>query len=172
MSEKRKTVTKSEALEQIKLECFKGVLEQMLLTYKEKNHDYGGSFDKTLDEFGLVAAVVRMADKMNRLEALIKSDEQLVKDESIRDTLQDLANYAVLTLVYTDEATSSDGYLQSVQNKMQKDIDDRELLQPKDIADGMIDEMARQTEKNVLEARLALESTKRKKPEQTKLNLK
>lgn len=123
-----KTVTKLDALKKIKLDCFHGILEQMLRTYKEKNHDYGGSFDKTLDEFGLVAAVVRLEDKVNRLAALIKSDNQLVRDESIRDTLQDLANYAVLTLVYTDEATHSEWYLQDVQNKMQKSVDDSTLI--------------------------------------------
>jgi hypothetical protein len=79
-------------------ERFGAVLTQMFDTFKAKNHDYGNSFAKTFGEFGLTAPVVRMNDKMERIKTLVKSDAQ-VKGESIRDTILDLANYAVLTLV-------------------------------------------------------------------------
>lgn len=78
---------------------FKEVVNEMISTYVRKNHDYGNSFDKSLDKFGLVASVVRMGDKMNRIESLVNKDAK-VKDESIKDTLLDLANYAVMTLVW------------------------------------------------------------------------
>ena len=65
--------------------------------YERKNRDYGNSFDKTLNEFGVVAGLIRMNDKMNRIKSIYNKDTN-VKDESLEDTLIDLANYAVMTL--------------------------------------------------------------------------
>lgn len=81
--------------------AFKEIAKGMIETFVKKNHDYGNSFDKSLDKFGFVASVVRMGDKMNRIESLIYKSS-LVKDESIRDTLLDLANYAVMTVMWMD----------------------------------------------------------------------
>ena len=78
---------------------FKNITEEMLHTYIRKNHDYGDSFNKSLDKFGILASVVRMNDKMERIESLM-SKEALVKDESIKDTLLDLANYSIMTIVW------------------------------------------------------------------------
>lgn len=85
--------------EETKLTINKMILDEMRDTYIDKNSDYGDSFDKTIDEFGLVAPAIRMSDKLNRFKKLIKA-QQNVKDESIEDTLLDLANYAVLTLMH------------------------------------------------------------------------
>lgn len=67
----------------------------LLQTYISKNKDYGNSFDQSIDEFGLIAGVVRMADKLNRLKTLINKPRSEV-DESLRDTALDLANYAAM----------------------------------------------------------------------------
>ncbi len=67
----------------------------LLQTFIEKNSDYGNSFDQSIDEFGLIAGVVRMADKLNRLKTLINKPRSEV-DESLRDTALDLANYAAM----------------------------------------------------------------------------
>lgn len=77
------------------------IFREMLDTYKAKNADYGDSFSKSYQEFGLTAPVVRMSDKVERLKSLSKGEAQ-VKDESIRDTLIDLANYAIMTVVELD----------------------------------------------------------------------
>lgn len=84
-----------------KIAIFKQITNQMAQTYSAKNHDYGNSFSETVAEFGLVAAATRMMDKMSRIKAFAKlSPEAMrVKNESIEDTLLDLANYAVMTLV-------------------------------------------------------------------------
>ena len=43
---------------------------------------------------------IRLGDKFSRFKTLSRSGyEQQVKDESIRDTLIDLANYAIMTIV-------------------------------------------------------------------------
>lgn len=80
---------------------FKDLTGKMCETYIRKNHDYGNSFDKSLDKFGLVASVVRIGDKMNRIESLVQK-KAMVQDESIRDTLLDMANYAIMTVMWMD----------------------------------------------------------------------
>lgn len=73
------------------------ILNEIRQLYSRKNADYGNSFDKTLDEFGLVASATRMSDKFNRFKSLIKNPAQ-VPDEKIEDTLIDLASYAIMTI--------------------------------------------------------------------------
>lgn len=80
---------------------FKELCKSMMATYVRKNADYGNSFDKSLDKFGIVAAVVRLGDKMNRIESLAGKKAQ-VTDESIRDTLLDMANYSIMTIMWLD----------------------------------------------------------------------
>ena len=77
---------------------FREITDYMYQIYEKKNADYGDSFSKTFDEFGLTASAIRINDKTERFKKLIKQDAQ-VQDESIKDTLLDLANYAVLTLM-------------------------------------------------------------------------
>lgn len=80
---------------------FNDVIEEMLGLYSRKNKDYGGSFDESLDDDGLLVAKIRIKDKLNRFSQLIDTDAE-VKDESIRDTLIDLANYSVMTINWLD----------------------------------------------------------------------
>jgi hypothetical protein len=86
---------------------FKDIVKGMIETYVRKNHDYGNSFDKSLDKFGLVASVVRIGDKMNRIESLVQK-KAMVQDESIRDTLLDMANYAIMTVMWVDNQKKYD----------------------------------------------------------------
>lgn len=81
-------------------EAFDAITDELKDTYIKKNHDYGNSFDKSIDKFGLTAAVVRMNDKMERLNSLLNKDAKV--DESIRDTVMDLANYCIMTAMYLD----------------------------------------------------------------------
>lgn len=66
--------------------------------YVAKNHDYGDSFGKSYAEYGMTMACIRLEDKLNRLKSLTKFGSQQVIDESIEDTLLDLANYAIMTV--------------------------------------------------------------------------
>lgn len=67
-------------------------------TYIKKNSDYGDSFGKSFEKYGITSAMVRMEDKWNRMENLvIKGAAPLVGDESLKDTILDLANYAIMT---------------------------------------------------------------------------
>ena len=69
--------------------------------FRRKNHDYGDSFRKLYVKWGLKASAIRLEDKLNRFETLIDVESE-VSDESIRDTLLDLANYAILTVIEMD----------------------------------------------------------------------
>ncbi len=75
--------------------------ERMVSIYRKKNADYGNSFDQSLDEDGLLVAKIRIGDKVRRFLSLTKEGVEVqVKEESISDTLLDLANYCVMTIVY------------------------------------------------------------------------
>ena len=77
-----------------------GIYEELKAVYKAKNHDYGNSFDESLDSFGLVASVVRISDKWNRIKALWNKDGEAKVKESLEDTLLDMANYCVMTVAW------------------------------------------------------------------------
>ena len=84
------------------LQQHKQLLQQIHDTYVKKNHDYGDSFSRSFKKYGLVAAMVRMEDKWNRLDNMALGAEQKVADETIRDTLLDLAGYCIMTTMELD----------------------------------------------------------------------
>lgn len=79
----------------------KKVCDELTELYRKKNHDYGDSFHITFEKWGLPMAAIRLGDKLQRFETLIRA-ESAIKDESIRDTLVDLANYAIMTVMELD----------------------------------------------------------------------
>ena len=74
--------------------------ENLSETLIAKNADYGNSFSESYKKHGLVSATIRLEDKLNRLNNLLKNEAQV--DESIDDTLLDIAGYAILTLIARD----------------------------------------------------------------------
>lgn len=79
------------------LEKHKELCDRIHDTCVAKNHDYGNSASDLYNKFGLISYIVRMNDKMNRINTLIKREAE-VKDEKITDTLLDLANYCLLAV--------------------------------------------------------------------------
>lgn len=76
--------------------------------YAKKNHDYGDSFHEQFLEEGWASVRIRLTDKLKRFKQLTKNPEsQQIKDESVRDTLIDLANYALMSVMELDEVTAS-----------------------------------------------------------------
>jgi hypothetical protein len=67
--------------------------------YIKKNHDYGDSFGQTYEKLGIISAITRISDKYNRLVSLGTGQEQMVQDEKIEDTLLDMANYCLMTVI-------------------------------------------------------------------------
>lgn len=78
----------------------KKVCDELTDLYRRKNHDYDDSFHITFEKWGLPMAAIRLGDKLQRFETLIRAESQV--DESVRDTLVDLANYAIMTVMELD----------------------------------------------------------------------
>ena len=74
------------------------VADEVRSTLIRKNRDYGDSFAKQYSKYGIMCGIIRMDDKMSRLETLVSGHEAEVA-ESIEDTLLDLAGYAILCAV-------------------------------------------------------------------------
>lgn len=83
-------------------EEFKRVEKELLSLYRRKNHDYGNSFHDTWLEEGAAMARIRLSDKLARFKKLSRGEQSKVTDESIRDTLIDLAAYSIMTIVEMD----------------------------------------------------------------------
>ena len=76
--------------------------------YKAKNNDYGDSFTAVRKKYPN-AILIRLNDKLSRLEALMGGREQKITDENIKDTLLDMANYCLMELVeMTVDANGAD----------------------------------------------------------------
>ena len=82
---------------------FEDITKSMSSIFRKKNHDYGNSFEQCLNEEGLAASRIRMGDKWNRFKQLSKGVQAQVNDESLRDTLIDMANYAIMTVMWLDK---------------------------------------------------------------------
>ena len=70
----------------------------MIQLHTSKNKDYGNAFSQSYNEFRAVMSIIRINDKLNRLKTLVRQNSE-VKTESVTDTLIDLANYAVMTIM-------------------------------------------------------------------------
>ena len=94
-------VTKGEGKDENKktdADRFKEITDKMFETFKAKNHDYGSSFSNLFKECGMTYAYGHMAEKLERVKSLMK-DEAKVKGERMKDSLLDLANYAIITVM-------------------------------------------------------------------------
>lgn len=82
---------------QDKLKAFDQITAELRAILEKKNNDYGDDNIGVLGERGLF---VRIWDKVQRLKQLVWNSKELkVKDESIEDTLMDLANYSIIQVI-------------------------------------------------------------------------
>ncbi len=80
----------------------KEVQKEAFELFSKKNKDYGDSFAT----YGPVGVLVRMGDKIKRLISVTTNGVHLVDNESLRDTLIDLHNYAAMGIMLMDEEKS------------------------------------------------------------------
>jgi len=73
--------------------------------YVSKNDAYGDSFSKTFNELGIISSVTRMNDKMERIKSLVMGAKE--NDEKLEETLRDLANYAIMTIMEIESKNES-----------------------------------------------------------------
>ena len=105
-SEKKWTKVEDEMVVD-KYDRHKNICNELHELYLKKNADYGDSFGRGFSEYGMIMPIIRLEDKLSRVKRLSLSSEQNVKDESIRDTLIDLANYAIMTIVELEESRNA-----------------------------------------------------------------
>ena len=82
-----------------RVEQMKKVHMEGLELFKKKNADYGDAFAN----YGAIGVLVRMGDKIQRLQSITSKNISLVNDENIRDTLIDLHNYSAMAIMLLDE---------------------------------------------------------------------
>ena len=87
-----------------RVEQYKTIQEEALSLFKRKNHDYGDAFA----DYGTIGVLVRMGDKIRRLQSIEKNKISLIHDESLRDTLIDLHNYSAMAIMLMDEKCTDD----------------------------------------------------------------
>ena len=86
-----------------KVERFRELTTKMAKLYEQKNTAYGDSFGASVKKYGMISALTRISDKFNRLENLILHPDINTGDERIVDTLEDLAAYAIMTLIEMED---------------------------------------------------------------------
>ena len=82
-----------------RIEQMQKVQTEGLELFKKKNQDYGDAFAN----YGVVGVLVRMGDKIARLQSITRKAVSLVNTESLRDTLIDLHNYSAMAIMLLDE---------------------------------------------------------------------
>ena len=86
-----------------KVERHARICKEMNDIYERKNHDYGDSFHETFVEEGMAMVRIRLTDKLRRFKVLTRDGGRQVDDESVRDTLIDLANYSIMAVLEMEE---------------------------------------------------------------------
>ena len=87
------------AQENNRVETMKNIQDEARELFSKKNADYGDSFAT----YGPIGVLVRMGDKINRLQSIEKNKVSFVNDETMRDTLIDLHNYSAMAIMLLDE---------------------------------------------------------------------
>lgn len=88
---------------------FRETLVNMDKTFVVKNQRYGNSFEISLDKYGIIAALTRISDKFNRAENLILNNDVGTDDETLLDTLIDMASYCAMTATYIKNGGAANG---------------------------------------------------------------
>ena len=82
-----------------RIEQMQKVNQEGLELFIKKNSDYGDAFAN----YGAIGVLVRIGDKIQRLQSITAKNISLVNDEKIRDTLIDLHNYSAMAIMLLDE---------------------------------------------------------------------
>lgn len=103
--------TNNQSTQNKRISQYNKVRDEAFSIFQKKNSDYGDAFA----DYGAVGVIMRMGDKIRRMSNITSTSVTLVEDERLRDTLMDLANYAVMGLMLLDEQDSIEA---AVENKV------------------------------------------------------
>ena len=79
------------------------ITKELNVIYAEKNRLYGDSFTNTVEKYGNIAALTRMADKWARIESMMIQGVANDGMEGLKDNLMDLSNYLIMTLMALED---------------------------------------------------------------------
>ena len=100
------------------IHLFRKITAALVSQYQRKNEAYGDSFGKSVNKYGVISALTRMSDKWNRLESLlIDGNKNEVNDESVDDTLLDLATYCIMTVLATRTSDEIEKIIEKLEGK-------------------------------------------------------
>lgn len=85
---------------------FKEIALSLSDLYSKKNPVYGNSFERSLKKYGKISGLTRISDKFNRLEKIITNPDIETNDESLEDTLLDLASYCIMLKMALENVNS------------------------------------------------------------------
>ena len=81
-----------------RVEQLKQIQDEARELFSKKNVDYGDAFAT----YGVIGILMRIQDKIQRCLTITKNNISLVDDESFKDTLLDLHNYAAMGLMLNE----------------------------------------------------------------------
>lgn len=91
--------------DKINAESMQAAYNENYQTFLAKNADYGNSFEKSLNNFGYIAGIVRISDKYNRLYNLTQNKQNV--SESLSNTLNDMANYCTMLAIWLEKTENA-----------------------------------------------------------------
>ena len=111
MKDRKLTDCVHESLVDENVLSFRAIQDKLVNIYAKKNHDYGDSFNEGCNKLGVGYAFSRIFDKTKRFQTLAKGimNNNLsieVQDETIEDTIMDLANYCMMYLAWRNKNVS------------------------------------------------------------------
>ena len=83
----------------VRVNQMRNIQKEGLALFEKKNRDYGDAFAR----YGTIGVLIRMGDKISRLQSITNNGIALVNDEKMRDTLIDLHNYSAMAIMTLDE---------------------------------------------------------------------
>ena len=123
---------------------FTETTNEILELLKEKNTAYGDSASNTYKKYGLIAYLIRMEDKINRLRTLTENPSINPNDEKIEDSLRDLAGYAILALtqIRAEKPKQENGLIAHAKRELDLILkeceDDESILMQQSMNEGIL----------------------------------
>ena len=97
-----------------RVEQMEKVQKEGIELFRKKNADYGDAFAN----YGVIGVLVRMSDKISRLQSITSKNISLINSESLRDTLIDLHNYSAMAIMLLDENNDNDNFNINLRNNL------------------------------------------------------
>ena len=108
--------------------------------FEKKNADYGDAFA----EYGVIGILVRLGDKIKRLQSITNNGITLVEDEKLRDTLIDLHNYAAMGIMLLSQGYDGNGLNATMEDLQVDDKTDKTDISTWNIKGSMGDSYKRE----------------------------